>query len=180
MNQYCNKLNFPLPTIDLTPYTSDHRTHVRVARDILGKEIDDLLASVDLKIQWVEAFYLGPGADHTVHCDGHELDTKAKMNFVVGGKGSVMTWYSCKDESKIEQRTSKANTIYLGTGIDNVVEEYSVEMDGFYLVNVGMFHNVWNRDEGRYCMSTCLVDLHTGYRINFYELQKRLGTFINE
>lgn len=177
MNQYIEKLNFPVPDVNLVVYKSDHRSHTRAPRDILGAEIDRLLAAVNVRIRWVEAFYLGPGADHSIHCDGHEFDTKAKLNYVVGGKGSVMVWYDCIDKSRIEKRTSRANTIYLATSSDNVVETHSAFMDGFYLVNVGMFHNVWNKDDGRYCLSTCLEDMVTHRRLDYHELQNRLKEY---
>jgi hypothetical protein len=124
---------------------------------------------------------LGDDADHTIHCDGHELDNKAKLNYIVGGKDSVMTWYKPVSEDKIEKRTSWANTIYLGINTEDVIATYSIGMkEGFYLVNVGEFHNVWNKNEDRYCLSACLIDSRTSYRLNFNELQQRLKGYINE
>jgi hypothetical protein len=92
-----------------------------------------------------------------------------------------MTWYKPVSEDKIEKRTSLANTIYLGINTEDVIETYSTIMkEGFYLVNVGQFHNVWNKNEDRYCLSACLIDSRTSYRLNFNELQQRLKGYINE
>jgi hypothetical protein len=84
-------------------------------------------------------------------------------------------------EDKIQKRTSLANTIYLGINTEDVIATYSTGMkNGFYLVNVGQFHNVWNKNEDRYCLSACLIDSRTSYRLNFNELQQRLKGYINE
>jgi hypothetical protein len=182
MPQYFNQLNFPVKiTKDLSEYKSEKRTHVRAPKNIMGEEIDKILAGVGLKIHWVEIFYLNKGADHTIHCDGHELDNKAKFNYVIGGKDSIMTWYEPIDKDKIQKKTSNANTIYLSIDSKDAKEVYSTTMiEGFYIINVGQFHNVYNKDEGRYCLSGAVVDVNTGYRPLFYELQAILKDYIND
>jgi hypothetical protein len=181
MNSYCNYLNFPHIDVDLSVYKKNKRNQIRVVKDIMGVELNVILDKLDIGIQWVEVFYLGDGADHSIHCDGHELDNKAKLNYIVGGKDSVMTWYKPISEDKIEKKTSPANTIYLSINTEDVIATYSAGMkEGFYLVNVGEFHNVWNKNEDRYCLSACLIDSRTSYRLNFNELQQRLKGYINE
>ena len=181
MNPYCNYLNFPHINIDLSTYKKNKRNQIRVSKDIMGIELNDILYKLNIGIQWVEVFYLGPDADHSIHCDGHELDNKSKLNYIIGGEDSVMSWYKPINENKITKRTSPANTIYLGINIEDVVETYNTTMEeGFYLVNVGEFHNVWNKNEDRYCLSACLIDSRTSYRLNFNELQQRLKGYINE
>ena len=181
MNPYCNYLNFPHIDVDLSIYKKNKRNQIRVVKDIMGVELNDILQKFNIGIQWVEVFYLGDDADHTIHCDGHELDNKAKLNYIVGGKDSVMTWYKPVSEDKIEKRTSWANTIYLGINTEDVIATYSTGMkEGFYLVNVGEFHNVWNKNEDRYCLSACLIDSRTSHRLNFNELQQRLKDYIDE
>jgi hypothetical protein len=180
MNNYCNKLKFPTLNVDLTPYKKERRNQIRVPLDIFGSDVEAILDNLGLKIQWVEVFFLGKGADHSIHCDGHELDDKAKLNYVVGGRGSLMTWYADVNLSKIEKRTSAANTSYLALNTDDITPSFSVAMEGFYLVHVGMFHNVWNKDEDRYCLSACLLDSKTNQRLTFPQLQQRFIEYINE
>jgi len=74
MNNYCNRLKFPTLSVDLTSYKKEHRNQIRAPKDILGADIEHVLASVGVKVSWVEVFFLGKDADHTIHCDGHELD----------------------------------------------------------------------------------------------------------
>jgi hypothetical protein len=181
MNNYCTKLKFPNLNVDLTSYRKEHRNHIRAPKDIMGSELDDILLSVGIKLFWVEAFYLGKNADHTIHCDGHELDDKAKLNYVVGGKDSLMTWYTDVESDKIEKRTSWANTIYLGINTEEITPSFSTTMEeGFYIVHVGKFHNVWNKDEERYCLSACLIDSITNHRLTYTELQIRLKDYIDD
>ena len=167
--------------MDLSVYKKNKRNQIRVSRDIMGVELNNILDKLNIGIQWVEVFYLGDNANHSIHCDGHELDNKAKLNYIIGGKDSVMSWYKPISEDKITKRTSPANTIYLGINTEDVIATYSTGMkEGFYLVNVGEFHNVWNKNEDRYCLSACLIDSRTSYRLNFNELQQRLKGYINE
>jgi thioredoxin reductase len=147
---------------------------------MLGAEVDKLLATVGLEIQWLEVFYLGKNSDHSIHCDGHELDDKAKINYVIGGTNSAMTWYEPVDEIKIQKKISPANTVYLSIDPKDVLEVDSTEIKGLYLVNVGRFHNVWNKNEDRYCLSASVVDIETGHRPLFKELQARLKDYIND
>ena len=181
MNNYCNKLNFPNLNVDLTSHKKENRNQIRVPKDILGTDIKHVLDSVGVKVSWVEVFFLGKDADHTIHCDGHELDDKAKLNYIVGGKDSLMAWYSDVDPNKIEKRTSPANTSYLAINADQITPSFSRTMDeGFYLVHVGMFHNVWNKHEDRYCLSACLLDSETNQRLTFQQLQIRFIYYIND
>lgn len=182
MNKYCSKLNFPVKiTADLSEYKVGQRNQVRVFKDVMGADLNNLLLNCNVEIEWVEVFYLGAGADHTIHCDGHELNEKSKINYIIGGKNSVMSWYTPINETKIKKEISKANTLYLGLNIEDSCEVYHTTMDeGFYLVNVGQFHNVWNKEEDRYCFSICLMDKNKRYRISFSELQNRLRDYINE
>lgn len=186
MNPYCSYLSFPPVEVDLSAYKTDkkdinglNRNHARGPSDIMGNQTGNILSKVGIEIRWVEVFYLGPGADHTIHCDGRELDNKAKLNYIIGGKDSLMKWYHPASQDKIKIRTSWANTVYLGLETDDVIETYSTTMqEGFYIVNVGEFHNVWNSDEDRYCLSACLVDSKNNYRLNYKELQQRLKDYI--
>ena len=181
MPKYYNQLDFPVTITDkVSKYKAENRNQVRASKNMLGAEVDKRLAAAGLEILWLEVFYLGKNSDHSIHCDGHELDDKAKINYVIGGKNSVMTWYDPVDEIKIQKRTSPANTIYLGIDHKNTVETERTEMHGLYLVNVGRFHNVWNKDEDRYCLSAAIVDIKTGYRPLFNELQARLKDYIND
>ena len=182
MNPYCSHLNLLVNlNVDLSSYKKGTRNHVsRVPIDSMGAELSELLSKLNIEIQWVEIFYLGKDRDHSIHCDGHELDDKAKLNYVVGGKGSKMSWYQHKSEDKIEKRISPANTVYLGISTEDVTEVYSQEMQGLYLTQVGQFHNVWNKDDDRYCLSAYLADTKTKKRLFFKELQLRLKDYIND
>ena len=92
-----------------------------------------------------------------------------------------MAWYTDVDPNKIEKRTSPANTSYLAINAEQITPSFSRTMnEGFYLVHVGMFHNVWNKHEDRYCLSACLVDSKTNHRLTFPQLQNRLKNHIND
>jgi hypothetical protein len=179
MNPYFSKLNFPdNVNYDVFQYKKDRRNHIRSDKNAFGKEIEDLLSDLKIKIHWIEAFYLGNFADHSIHCDGHELDNKAKLNYIIGGKDSEMVWYEPLSDDKIQKKTSWANTIYLGIAPEDVRVVHSAHLSGFNLVNVGLFHNVYNKTDDRYCLSACLLDQDSGERLTYNELQSRLKEYI--
>jgi hypothetical protein len=177
MNNYCRKLNLPfeLPLIDFSAYKKFPRNQIRCSNDLIGSKFSQWLAeSANAQLYWSEIFYLAPNADHSIHCDGNELDNKVKINLIVGGRDSKMIWYEPNSEDKVIKKVSPANTLYLTINLSDTVNVYEELMTGLYIVNVGMFHNVYNKNEDRYCISMAIADLDSDKRLTYHELVKRI------
>jgi hypothetical protein len=177
MNNYCRKLDAPfsIKNVDFISYKKDLRNQVRCSNEIIEQDFHKWLAkTASAKVYWTEVFYLSPNFDHSIHCDGNELDNKVKINFVVGGNGSTMVWYQPVSQDKIIKRISPANTLYLIINPNDTIKVYEESLTGLYIVNVGMFHNVYNKQEDRYCISMAIADLTTDQRLTYAELIERI------
>jgi hypothetical protein len=180
MNAYCKKLILPfeLPVIDFSNFKKFPRNQAPCSIDLIGKDfIKWLSASASARLQWAEIFYLAPGQDHSIHCDGSELDHKVKINFVIGGKNSKMIWYNATSEEKIIKRISPANTHFLSIHPKDTVAVHTENLVGLYIVNVGIFHNVYNNQEDRYCFSMAVSDIVSNQRLTYHELIRRLDIY---
>jgi len=182
MNQYCNPLSIPVNVtdIDWNQYKKRKTNQVRCPSNIVGEDFISWLASIELQVFWLEIFYIAPNASHIIHCDGHELDSKGKLNFIVGGDNSNMVWYQAKSHDKIIKKISRANTSFLTIEQSNVIEIYQKKITGFNLVNVGEFHTVYNYSEDRYCLSIAISDAVNNERLDFFKLQKKFKEYICE
>ena len=182
MNQFCNPLSVPvsIADIDWSQYKKGRTNQVLCSSNIAGEEFISWLASIGLQIFWLEIFYIAPYTSHPIHCDGHELDNKGKLNFIVGGADSKMVWYRARSEDKIVKKTSRANTLFLTIIQPDADEIYQKKMTGLNLVNVGDFHTVYNSLEDRYCLSIAISDAVTNKRLDFIMLQEKLKEYICE
>jgi hypothetical protein len=181
MNEFTTQLNFPviIDEVDFTLYLSQNKKQIRCTSSILKQDTHDWFKNhLSIEIQWLEVFCLTPYNKHIIHCDGHEIDTKAKINYIVGGEGSSMIWYEAADENKIVKGISKANTRYLTIAEKDAVEVYSKQLQGFNIVNVGALHTVKNKANHRYCISMAIADAVTKNRLDYSELVDRCREYI--
>lgn len=176
MNNYTIALTLPIviDEVDFDFYRQQGKKQIRCNNDILKQSTHDWLRDhLSIEIQWLEIFCLGPYNKHIIHSDGHEVDTKAKINYITGGEGSTMLWYNATSEDKIIKGISKANTRYLTIEEKDAVEVYSKHLTGFNIVNVGSLHTVKNKANNRYCISMAVADATTKKRLDFSELVER-------
>tara|TARA_R110000868_G_scaffold301637_1_gene562044 strand:+ start:4432 stop:5013 length:582 start_codon:yes stop_codon:yes gene_type:complete len=192
MNKYCNQLNVNFKIeADLTLYKNElGRNHKMLPNEILGKEMNDWLFELGLKVELVEYFYLR-NKQHKPHCDSVVYDSGfGKINYITGGKDSFMVWYEPigqdtgkKMQNKLGYRGLQGIDELPGSyrGIDNVNqlrEVFSKHLQGFYLVNVGVFHDVIAGDDDRYCLSVFTKDLKSDVRLGITQLQERMKKYI--
>lgn len=180
MNQFTQKVNIPLDlsNINFVEYKQHNKKQIRCDNSILGEEIHSWFKEHGIEIQWLEIFCLKPFERHVIHSDGHEIDSKGKLNYIHGGKGSTMSWYAAPEE-KIIKGISKANTRYLMVEDRDAVELYKTEMQGFNLVKVGPLHTVKNKAEDRYCLSMALADFKNKKRLDYDEICNYLKEYID-
>ena len=181
MNEFTVQLNLPIviDEVDYSKYQLLNKKQIRCKNTILKQDTHDWLKNhLFLEIQWLEIFCLMPYNKHIIHCDGHEIDTKAKINYIAGGESSSMIWYNAADENKIVKGISKANTRYLTIDEKDAVEVYSKQLQGFNIVNVGSLHTVKNKANNRYCISMAIADSTSKQRLDYRELVDRCREYI--
>lgn len=181
MNQFTQKVNIPLDLshIDFASYKNQGKKQIRCDNSVAGALIHQWFDLRGLEVQWLEVFCLRPFERHVIHSDGHEIDHKAKINYIQGGKDSAMIWYSAPEE-KIQKAISKANTKYLMVEDRDAEELFKKQLTGFNIVKVGPLHTVKNKAEDRYCLSMAIADKLSSKRLDYDELCERLKDLIDE
>jgi len=165
--------------LDWSQFKKTNQYHAVVPNDIMGQDFIFMLRDRGLAVDWVEVFYLAPYTNHVIHCDGiHQEFNFGKINYVGGGKDSVMSWYIPKDDKKGKIKKTKAGTSYMTLDTEDAIEVFSEHIDNFCLVNVSNFHTVWNKSEDRFCLSAYVKNLTTDTRLSFTQLQKEMAEFI--
>jgi hypothetical protein len=148
----------------------------RCSIDILGDNIHQWIEkNINAVVLWTEVFYLPPYESYSIHCDGHELDDKCKLNYIVNGEDSTVIWYEAIDENKIISAYSKSNTRYLKLEKSNSREISRATLTNLNLVNVGNFHTVINGGNHRWCVSIVIGDKISKERLNYNEVKLRLN-----
>ncbi len=165
--------------IDWSQFKKTNKYHAVVSNEIVGEDFIFMLRDKGLSIDWVEVFYLAPNTNHTIHCDGiHQEFNFGKINYIVGGKDSVMSWYIPKNNKKGKIQKTKAGTSYMTLDVEDAIEVFSENVHNFYLVNVSNFHTVWNKLEDRFCLSAYVKNSTTNMKLSFTELQKEMSEFL--
>lgn len=169
---------FPIPLpfsikIDSQRFTGQQ---TRCNCSILSKDMCQWVElNLDAVVLWTEIFYLPPNQSYDIHCDGHEVDNKCKLNYIINGEDSIMYWYRTVDNNKIDSAYSKSNTRYLKLEKTNAEEICQATLINLNLVNVGDFHTVENGKNDRWCISIVVGDKNTKDRLNYNEVKSRLN-----
>jgi len=142
--------------LDISSYsTSTDKQHVKVSLNDINHSLILLLTTLNLTIVWAELFYTPPFQITRIHVDDAGGDY-TKLNYVFGGKDSLMYWWQQKlSEPNIADVTEidSQYTVYKTTEVD-LIDKQSVKFPS--LVQVGIPHNIQNFEEPRYCLSLVL------------------------
>jgi hypothetical protein len=174
VNNFFFPINY-IPSFNNIDFSNFIDQQTRTEKDIVSPDTQSwIFNNLNAEVLWTEVFHLGPKQSYKIHCDGHELDNKCKLNFIVNGEDSSMVWYEPIDYDKIESLYSTSNTKYLSLNKNNAKVVCKSFLNNFNLVNVGKFHTVLNGLKDRYCISIVVADTNTKERLTFDEVFKRL------
>ncbi len=160
---------------DITKITQPHEG---IDINEMNSEMKTFLESLGIKVSWIELFYRKPGYPGSIHADSIGGDF-TKINWVTGGKDSIMIWFKIINSAIEKNKTSltMANTGYIKYMWDEVTMVHSEFMLGPSLVQVGVPHLIINPSEDRYCLSFVLTDMY-GKRLTMAESCKLLKDYI--
>ena len=165
MNNCCVDLNLPvkhpLKNLDVL----QERGH---SPDIYFSDIKDV--SQDF-LDWLDAhnltmtappliFYTPARRECGFHIDGAGICDRVVMNWIVGGNGSEMHWYTLAPNTDItSDQVTQAGTPYTRYKEEDVVHLHSQPVRWPSIVQVGIPHKITNYcDEPRWCIS-CDISL---------------------
>ena len=166
-------LNPLIEGVDIKSYGTAF--HIQLPISNLNPELIRLLNSLDLKILLVELFYTKPFTKTGIHIDVTGGDY-TKLNFIFGGKDSVMIWYKSKDDIKKSTSKTLINTSYISYRQHEVdmIDKQTVKFPS--IVQAGIPHNIINYSEPRWCLSIVLVR-STGERLTMKESIDLFGNY---
>ena len=173
-NTFCLDLNLPV-SIDLSELD---RLNSKIL-DPLQWQMHELTVDFNLNkfleqhsisIVHAEAFYTPPNTVTTIHNDGNQA--KVKINYVFGGRGSYMQWFSDKNlNTKKIIKTTPLGTPYYEWHADEVDVVFKAEIKQPSMVEVLSPHNVVNlTNEPRWCFSYVLADIVQTGKIDWSNL----------
>ena len=176
-NKYHYRLNLPIGFS--VEETDSHVVVTRYCERI--PELEQLLLSNRVAIRDGQRFYIKPGGGHWPHQDCDHKNNYAKLNFVYGGKDSVMKWFKLNPGTELTSSLTEAGTKYLTVAsFDDITEVYRTTVGFPSLVNVGHLHGVRNgTTEPRICYSFMLAYAENPTRnLDWDDAVERLKNFI--
>lgn len=163
MNRYCVPLNIITNPFKegINPFDFPKIRHSKLDyKDVFNEQIKEWFDSFNLEICLLEVFYSHPFFVGSIHRD-NDQGNLPKINWVFGGKHSVMQWYKLKDgcaETRVNTAIDTVAIHYDKTFCDLV---HSQNISQPSIVRVGEPHGVRNLTEDRYCISTVFRDKDT-------------------
>jgi hypothetical protein len=145
--------NYQLPIVGL----KNEVWYVK-ATDMFNQCWLDSMAESGVPGEWVLIFYRPAGFQHqAAHIDVYGTDTDSiavsALNWIIGGRGSEMSWYQPPSEPFAISYTDR-NIPYIQFPICNLEEKHRTNIgNGVTLVRVNVPHAIFVGDEPRWCIS---------------------------
>ena len=129
--------------------------HIRIFLEDINVDLISFLKTLNLTVVWAELFYTPPFKFTTIHTDEAGGDF-TKLNYVFGGKNSLMYWWKQKPNVSNIVENTIIDSPYIDYKITEVelIDEQQVKFPS--IVQVGIPHNIRNFEEPRYCLSLVL------------------------
>lgn len=181
MNTYVTELNFPylLLRSDVDPYSFPKVRHTQLNLNIINPKIIELFSKLSLNIILIEVFYSRPNFFSGIHTDSTGGDIN-KINWIYGGNDCSMNWYSIKTpEVKKDIEKTPINTRYTEYRASEVDIIESTVLKSPSLINVGIPHNIKNKNEHRWCISLVYSFKESSQRPTMKESLKLFDSFID-
>ena len=196
MTDYCINLNLDVEPIDnvgiLQSLVKDSTEYFHIFSTLnLNSKYILFLTKLGIVIDHIEIFRSIPNMFTPLHTDVSQLPSTpgdfVKLNYVYGGKDSVMNWWSVNDGVN---HTVSINAENNTGGIDaepikgeshaykfeDLTWLHSSSIGHPSIVQVGIPHNVQNREEERYCLSVVL--LKDGKRLTMSDAKAIFAQYI--
>ena len=117
-----------------------------------------------------------PDKSYAIHTDNVGGDY-VKMNWIFGGKDSLMQWYNVNPGVNKEPVKTAINSLYMSFTKDEVTMSHAQTVKFPTIVQVGIPHNIYNPTEDRFCVSVMLRD-NNNLRMTMEQAQKIFASYI--
>lgn len=141
--------------IDITSYGKNK--HTRISFNDINLELISVIQLLNLNLVLAELFYSKPYLKSEIHLDVQGGDY-TKLNYIYGGKDSIMYWHKQISDIKKSASTTTITTSYIPfyTHEVELIDKATINFPS--IVQVGIPHNIHNFKEPRYCLSLVLTD----------------------
>jgi hypothetical protein len=186
MNNFCYALNLPFCLNDSwlleQKQTISGMTRIVncvMPRDRYDAKLIDWCRSVSIEIAQIELIYTPANGWGKPHIDLHKLKDLCKINWVYGGEGSVMNWYSVKSDRSGSIVNNSVSTFITTFHTDDLNKIYGCCVRGPTLLKVGIPHNVENTsDQERWAISATFRDADSGQLLDFDTAVSKLAKYL--
>lgn len=181
MNNLCVNLNFNIDVFktEFDLFSLPKTRFQLLGIDTINPVLIDFLSSNNIEIRAVEVFYSEPNFGGGIHSDGtgDEGTDVTKLNYIFGGKSSLMHWYAIKSDARKVILDTEKGTPYIGYYNEDTIRIHSAQVGFPSIVQVAVPHNVRNFQEPRYCVCLVIHDAITKKRFTFGYLADLLKEF---
>jgi hypothetical protein len=162
MIKYCADLDLPIslfkstlePIEFLKLSNPTSARHYKISNELLSDAVVTFFADHRLTINFIEVFYRPAGVNSSIHIDTQEPGDYVKLNWVFGGEGSTMCWYSIKENCQGAPQKTSISTYAIHYAKDDVTLLHSQKVGQPTLVQVGIPHSINNNNlTERFCVS---------------------------
>ena len=191
MTVYYNNLTFDIDLLkrgcivtDLAKVVNGKKTYHSLIniKEYINPDMVKLLAEIGIDVYYCELFYSPPSFFSQIHIDANAVRSDfTKINWVFGGKDSVMNWYKPKHDTDRPVEYIPANKLpYKSYQQQEVDLLYSANLKTPSVVQVGIPHNITNFSEDRYCISLALASINNNeiYRPTMEESLTLLSKYL--
>ena len=188
MTQYCIDLDLKMPlfksTLDPVEFLKQDDQHLakhyKISKDLLSDDIIKFFNKFELTIRIVEIFYRPAGANSRIHIDTEKPGDFVKLNWVYGGKGSVMSWYAPNENYTGVMDSTPVESYATYYKQHQVILLHSQKVGQPSLVQVGIPHSIDNNLTERFCVSVVFEYNDTKERPMFSQAYEIFKDYINE
>lgn len=194
MNTFCVDLNIgiePLANPDmLKNLDKDLYMHVFPTVGYVNPAFIIFMNKLGVVVDHIEIFYSHANYFTPIHRDVNKAPTDTenvydfiKLNYLYGGKNSLMKWYKPLENVQPinKQIPNNQNTVYVtsdGFRLNDIELLHEQAINFPSIVQVGIPHNVQNFDEDRYCL--CVVLTKNGKRLSMNNAIDIFKEYISE
>ena len=172
---YCTDLNLNLPflkpEVDITTFTDKRFAKFDIA--LVNDQILSWFKTLNLTIVSVEIFYNPPGGSLPIHLD-YNGDDFIRLNWIFGGAGNQMIWYSPKPGTSPNMYPTVVGTTMIKFSEEDCNELHRQEVIGFpSMIRVGVPHTMINGNNPRWAIS--ITPMLNGRKLTWQQGLKLFG-----
>ena len=162
MNLYCVDLNWDIPLLapDVDINIFKKQIHTKGNLTDIHPLLLQHLANKGVSVSLLETFYSKPDYVQGIHIDGIGGDY-SKLNWIYGCTNSLMHWYKLKDGVVVDIKTNTIGKQYSEYNRTQLKLLHSHSVGRPSLVQVGIPHNISNKQEDRLCISLAIFKDNT-------------------